>query len=97
MKKVSFDELCSKEVISCCDCSRLGYIVDACIDIDTACIVSVDIELPGSFFSLFKRRIITLSWDCIQKIGDDLIITEYVLPPIQPEVRKSFWKSIFGK
>ena len=97
MRIVSFDELCSKEVISCCDCSRLGFIVDACIDVDNASIVSVDIELSSSPGHIFRRRTITLPWDCIKKIGDDLIITEYVMPPAQPTEHKPFWKSIFGK
>ncbi|MBP3580067.1 MAG: YlmC/YmxH family sporulation protein [Clostridia bacterium] len=97
MRNMSFNELSSKEVISCCDCTRLGFIVDLCIDVDTAQIISVSIELPGGFFSFFKRRIITLPWDCIKKIGDDLIITEYILPPQQPIEKKPFWKSIFGK
>ena len=97
MRHLSFDELSSKEVISCCDCSRLGFIVDLSIDIDNAKIISVDIELPSGFFCFFRRRIITLPWECIQKIGDDLIITEYILPPEPPRERKPFWKSIFGK
>jgi len=97
MRKLLFSELCQKEVISCCDCTRLGFIVDVCIDIDSANIVSVNIELPGGFFSFFRRRIITLPWECITKIGDDLIITEYIMPPSTPQEHKPFWKSIFGK
>ncbi len=83
MKESTFDELSRKEVISCLDCSRLGYIIDINFDLETARIVSVIVESPGGFFSLFKKNIITIPWECISKIGDDLIIADY-LRPIMP-------------
>lgn len=90
MRKISFDELCSKEVISCCDCSRLGYITDLCFDADSSLLISVCIEQTGGLFSFFKRKKITLPWECIKKIGDDLIIAEYVFPPYQQQEKNLF-------
>lgn len=97
MRKISFDELCSKEVISCCDCSRLGYITDLCFDVDSSLIISVCIEQPGSLFNFFKRKTITLPWECVKKIGDDLIIVEYIFPQGQRQEKKSFFGRILGK
>ncbi len=80
MRICSFEELSKKEVISCMDCSRLGFIVDINIQLENAQVVSVVVELPMYRFSL-KRNTITIPWECIKKIGDDLIIADYILPP----------------
>lgn len=80
MRICSFEELSKKEVISCMDCTRLGFIIDVKINLDEARIISVIVELPSSFICL-KRNTIEIPWDCIKKIGDDLIIADYILPP----------------
>lgn len=96
MRICSFGELSKKEVISCMDCTRLGFIVDINIQLENAQIVSVVVELPASCFS-FKRNTITIPWECIKKIGDDLIIADYILPPIPQnnESKGSFFSRIF--
>jgi len=80
MRTNTFEELSCKEVISCMDCSRLGYIVDCDICLEKAEILSVTVEQPSSFLSLFKRKTIIIPWECIKKIGDDLIIVEFLKP-----------------
>lgn len=80
MRICSLQELSKKEVISCMDCSRLGFIVDINIQLENAQIISVVVELPSNCFQL-KRNTIVIPWECIKKIGDDLIIADYILPP----------------
>ncbi len=83
MRICSFEELSKKEVISCMDCTRLGFIIDINIQLENAQIVSVVVEIPSTHFSL-KRNTIVIPWECIKKIGDDLIIADYILPPPSP-------------
>ena len=84
MRICSLEELSRKEVISCMDCTRLGSIVDVNIQLDTAQIVSVVVELPSATLCL-RRNTIIIPWECIKKIGDDLIIADYILPPAVPK------------
>ena len=79
MRICSLGELAKKEVISCMDCTRLGFITDINICLDNAQAVSVVVELPSGCISL-KRKTIIIPWECIKKIGDDLIIADYILP-----------------
>ncbi|MBQ4095486.1 MAG: YlmC/YmxH family sporulation protein [Oscillospiraceae bacterium] len=96
MRVCSFEELSKKEVISCMDCTRLGFIVDINIQLENALIVSVVVELPCSFFSIRKNTVV-IPWECIKKIGDDLIIADYILPPAlpSPEHKHSFFSRLF--
>ena len=80
MRICSLRELSKKEVISCMDCTRLGFITDINFQLESAQIVSVDVELPSGCFD-FRKSTITIPWECIKKIGDDLIIADYILPP----------------
>ena len=84
MRICSLDELSKKEVISCMDCTRLGFITDINICLDNAQIISVVVELPSGCLNL-KKKTINIPWECIKKIGDDLIIADYILPQITDE------------
>ena len=79
MRICSLCELSKKEVISCMDCTRLGYITDINICLDNAQVISVVVELPSGCINL-RRKTIIIPWECIKKIGDDLIIADYILP-----------------
>ena len=71
------------------DCTRLGFIIDANICLDDARIVSVIAELPSKAICI-KRNTVEIPWECIKKIGDDLIIADYILPPtLEKHVQKS--------
>lgn len=94
MRICSLHELSKKEVISCMDCSRLGFITDINIQLENAQVVSIVVELPGSCFSL-KKNTITIPWECIKKIGDDLIIADYIRPPENYKKERS--PSIIGR
>lgn len=87
MRICSLCELTKKEVISCLDCTRLGYIVDLNFQLENAQIISVIVELPSRLLS-FRKNTVTIPWECIKKIGDDLIIADYILPPKQEDNTK---------
>lgn len=88
MRICSLEKLSKKEVISCMDCTRLGFIIDLNICLEEAKIVSVTVELPSSIICL-KRNTIEIPWECIKKIGDDLIIADYILPSTMPKAQQN--------
>lgn len=96
MRICSFEELMKKEVISCLDCSRLGCIVDINIQLENASVVSVVVEPPQCGFT-FSKNTIVIPWECIKKIGDDLIIADYILPTAEENkcCKKSFLSRLF--
>lgn len=88
MRICSLDELSKKEVISCIDCARLGYITDVNIQLENAQIISVEVEQQNSSICL-KRRTFTIPWECVRKIGDDIIIADFIIPNIIENDTKS--------
>ena len=90
MRKCTFEELTEKEVINCADGRRLGNVFDCVIDLECAKILSIKVESGGRFFCFDKNRdCIIIPWECIKKIGDDIILVEVILPPApKPEKPK---------
>ena len=97
MRNATLSELGNKEVISCCNCARIGYICDVCINLDTAQVISVIVMRNGGLLSAFKKKTVTITWDCIQRIGEDLIIAEYDFPHEPPKTKHSFISGLLGK
>ncbi len=72
-----FSSFRCKEVININDGSRLGYVSD--IVIDTACARAEAIIIPGpaKFFGLFPGSDeYCISWECICRIGEDIILID---------------------
>jgi YlmC/YmxH family sporulation protein len=72
-----FSELKNKEVIHICEGSRLGYISDLAIELESGRILSI--ILPGrcKFLGLFGREDdYVIPWCCIRKIGEDIILVD---------------------
>lgn len=68
-----------KEIVNLCDGSRLGIIAesDLLIDERTGKIHALLIPESRGFFSIFfSGTIAEIPWDCIRKIGNDMIIIE---------------------
>ena len=75
MHIVGFDDLSEKEVININDCRKLGYISDVCIDIECGRIISFTVK--NCFGFIFgKNDEITIVWENIKKIGDDIILVD---------------------
>lgn len=76
---MKFSEIRLKEVICAADGERLGYVSDMEIDDRSGAVRSL--LIPGSyrFLGMLGREDdITVPWDKISKIGDDLIIINRV-------------------
>ena len=72
-----FSEIRNKEVIHVCEGSRLGYVSDCCIELETGRVTAVVIPGPCRFLGLFGREDdYVIPWLCCKRIGDDLILVD---------------------
>lgn len=66
-----------KEVINICDGTRLGFVCDIEFDICKGVITALRVPACSKFFGIFgKNEDYIIPWDCIKKIGDDIILVE---------------------
>jgi len=85
LRKCTFGELTEKEVINSSDCRRLGNVTDCAIDLETGRIISVEVCSQNSIFCFSKPDdCVNIPWECIRKIGDDMILVDIILPPVPP-------------
>ncbi len=70
-------DLRCKEVVNICDGFRLGYVEDILLDTMTGKIVALVVPGPCKFLGLFfPGDDYIIQWDCVSRIGDDLILVE---------------------
>lgn len=76
--EVSFLELKSKQVINTVDGKCLGHITDIIFDVGSACALGFIVPQPcDGFWGLFKGgKEIFIPFDCVCKIGVDVILVE---------------------
>lgn len=78
-----------KEVINICDGCRLGYVSDVDIKVPEGQVVAIVVSGPGLFFGLFGRgEEFYVPWDCIQRIGDDIILVDKPFQRRDPNLEK---------
>jgi YlmC/YmxH family sporulation protein len=78
-------DLRRKEVINVCDGCRLGCVSDLDIRLPEGQICAIIVYGPCRFFGLFGRgEEFYIPWDCIQKIGDDIILIDKPFPRRPP-------------
>ena len=64
-----------KEIINICTGHRLGYVSDVEFNIANGQITALIVPGPCRFFGLLGREDdFLLPWDCIERIGDDIIL-----------------------
>ena len=79
--QVRFRELRRKEVINITDGGRLGYVGDIDLRGPEGQVLAIVVNGPARFFGLFGRgEEYYVPWDCIQRIGDDIILVEKPFP-----------------
>ena len=79
-------DLRCKEVINICDGSRLGCVGDLEVEIPEGRATAIVVYGPGRFFGLFGRgEEYYVPWDCIQRIGDDIILVDKPFPRRDPD------------
>ena len=66
-----------KEVINVCNGCRLGFVNDVEVDTVSGLVKAIVIPGPFRFFGLFGREDdFVIPWQCITRIGDDIILIE---------------------
>ena len=66
-----------KEVVNVSDGQRLGFVYDALIDIAAGKVLALIVPGRGRFFGLLGREPdYVLPWDCIKRIGSDIVLID---------------------
>ena len=66
-----------KEVINIKDARRLGFVQDVNAELETGTITSIVVPGSSKLINLFSTEPeITIPWNCIKCIGDDIILVE---------------------
>jgi len=74
---IKFSNLQCKEVICIGDGRRLGFIADVQVEMPEGRICAIVVPAPGKCFGLLGRREdYCISWDCIRKIGPDIVLVD---------------------
>lgn len=84
-------ELRCREVINLCDGARMGYVSDIQFDITSGRITAFIVpETAGVLGLLGRGEDAVIPWDCIEKIGEDIIFVRYQRPCPEPRPHKRF-------
>ena len=82
-------DLRCKEVINISDGCRLGFVSDVDIRIPEGQVIAIVVNGPCRFFGLFGRgEEFYIPWECIQRIGDDIILIDTPFQRREPQERK---------
>ncbi|HIS03051.1 MAG TPA: YlmC/YmxH family sporulation protein [Candidatus Pullichristensenella avicola] len=75
--RVTFGELKQKDVINICDGRRLGKPIDLALN-NEACVSALIVPGPGGFLNCLRpeREGVSIPWERIRRIGDDVILVE---------------------
>ena len=78
-------EIRNKEVVNICDGCRLGFVGDLEIRMPEGTVCALIVPGPFRFFGLWARgEDYYIPWDCIRKIGSDIILIEKEFPRAAP-------------
>ena len=79
-------EIRNKEVVNICDGCRLGFVGDLEIHMPEGTVCALIVPGPFRFFGLWGRgEDYYIPWDCIRKIGSDIILIEKEFPHAPPQ------------
>ena len=80
-----FRDLRRKEVININDGSRLGPVGDVDLQLPEGQVAAIVVYGPARFFGFFgPREEFYIPWDCIQRIGDDIILIDRTFQRREP-------------
>ena len=91
MNGTRITDLSNKEVINVCDGTRYGFVNDIEIDCITGQVVAIVVPSRCGF-KFWCREDYVIPWNCIAKIGDDIILVDYKLK-LCPKKDKKRWFS----
>ena len=84
-----FSELRCKEVINVTDGCRLGYLDDLEIETETGRVLAIIVPGPGKLFGLLPgSHNFVIPWDCIRRIGGDIILVDAELDKCRRQKQK---------
>ena len=84
-----FTDLRCKEIINICDGCRLGYVIDVELELPGGRVVALIAPGPRRFFGLFGKECdYRIPWQCIRRIGEDLILVDVCLDQIRMPLEK---------
>lgn len=70
-------DLKKKEVINLCNCKKLGHVSDLEVNLCTGCVEAILVPRSTSFCGILGNDTCYLiPYDCIKKMGDNLIFVE---------------------
>ncbi|MCQ2448250.1 MAG: YlmC/YmxH family sporulation protein [Oscillibacter sp.] len=79
--QVRIRDLRRKEVINITDGGRLGFVSDVEFRAPEGQVLAIIVYGPARFFGLFGRgEEYYIPWDCIQRMGNDIILIEKPFP-----------------
>ncbi len=68
-----------KEVINVCDGQRLGFVQDLELDLCNGRICALLVPVGTTLFGLLRpQRWYRIRWECIRRMGDDVILVDIV-------------------
>ncbi|MCL1859900.1 MAG: YlmC/YmxH family sporulation protein [Oscillospiraceae bacterium] len=70
------NDLRDKEVINICDGRKLGCVDDVEVDIISGRLVAIIVPCDGRLFGFGRSKSLVILWECIEKIGDDIILVK---------------------
>lgn len=84
--ETSYAELKCKQVINVVDGKCLGRIIDLVLDVKTCKILGLVVPSPScNSWSLFRKaKSVFVPFNCICKIGVDVILIELIEPRLEP-------------
>ena len=88
-------DLNCKEVICVADGRRLGFISDVEIEIPSGKVVAIVVPGPCKFFGVAGRRDdFIIPWDCIKRIGPDIVLVDVRPDDCRKSRPKPLWLPI---
>ena len=89
---VRIADLRCKEVINICNGFRMGFVEDVVFNQVTGQIIALVVPGPYRFFGLFGREDdYIIPWECIRRIGDDIILVEIAGECRREKRCRKFW------
>lgn len=77
---MTFDELCSKEVISIKDCRKLGHVVDLEFDECKGCICKLIVSPKNGLINFIcQGEEYEIPFGNIRQIGPDIILVDFCI------------------
>ena len=73
---IPYTELIKKEVVNVCDGKMMGYINDMLICVSEGRILNFSVRPDCGFFPPKKKNDMIISWDNIERIGEDTILVK---------------------